>query len=137
MLRICYVCESSSIKENYLFFCSSCSKKTSYCSNCNKVLDIVLNSKLFKCGNCKNLVSTIKKEIHYNVFEDNSLTLKNDEESYRQNIINLMQNKNLFPNSSTQNQVSSFNNPMILHTDYSQSSSNFKSKHICNFYIKK
>jgi hypothetical protein len=132
MLRNCFVCESSTVKENYLFFCSACSKKTSYCSNCNKVLDVVLNSKLFKCGICKNLVSIVKKEIYYNMNDDNYPVEKSDDESYRQNILNLMQNKNLFPNSSTHNQVSLFSNPMIIPPEYSHSSSNFKAKHQSN-----
>ena len=132
MNKSCYVCENSSVKENYIFLCSICSQKTTYCSNCNKVLDIVLNSKLYKCFFCKTLVTSTKKEVHYNYIDDSCISNgRNQDEIYRQNILSLLQNKNIFSNSSTNYNYTSMNrnkNYNQFPDEYCKSNTNFQNK---------
>ncbi len=47
----------------FLYLCSNCMSKTTYCRKCNKTMNILLNNQMFKCIFCKTLVQISQKEI--------------------------------------------------------------------------
>jgi hypothetical protein len=98
-------------------------------------LDIVLDSKVFKCMICRSLTNVTKKEIHYNNNDSSVSSRPNEEENYRQNLLSLMQNKNIFPNSSTNHHPGLNFNSIVFNSEQPpQTSSNYKVKSHCKFF---
>ena len=77
-------------------------------------------------------VTSTKKEVHYNYIDDSSISNgRNQDEIYRQNILSLLQNKNIFSNSSTNYNYTSMNsnkNYNQFPDEYCKSNTNFQNK---------
>lgn len=46
----------------YIYQCTKCYNRTSYCLKCNKTMDALLNSLFFKCFFCKVLTRIVQRE---------------------------------------------------------------------------
>jgi hypothetical protein len=131
----CFICKDSlSIKllildrkDYYDYYCMFCKVSTKYCFSCNRAIDVLLDSRAFKCFICKTLVTVTNRDTKYaNKMEDNTL------QQIIPNNMNGFPKQFIFPNSLQP--INPLNNSSFSSMNFSNNSnSNFFPKLQNNF----